>query len=799
MAVMEPPQRSAAVPEGARRLEWEPAPSMGAFLRHPASALSVLSLVALGAGGVLHLAGMGAAGDRVWMAGGAVGAAYALWEMLRSLWRRHLGIDAVALLALLGALAVGEYLAAAVISLMLGSGRTLEAWAAGRARSDLRALLERTPKTAHRRRGSTLETVDLKSVTPGDVLVVATGEVVGVDGVLLSAAVLDESALTGESLPVEAAMGDSVRSGAVNAGGPFDMRATTVAAESTYAGIVRLVEQADSSRAPFVRLADRFALWFLLVTLAAAGIAWAASGAVRAVAVLVVATPCPLILAAPVALVSGISLAARRGVVVKGGGVLERLARCTTLILDKTGTLTSGHPALSAVFTSGAIPQETLLCMAGSLDQLSPHVLARAIVRAAQERGCELVLPEAVEEVFGRGIRGTVAGHHVALGKATWVGVTGTSPWARQARRRASLDGSLTVFVGVDGVPAGVLVMDDPLRTDAARTIRSLRGGAISRIVMVTGDRQEVAEAVGSVIDVDDVLAERSPTEKVDVVRAERAHAPTIMVGDGINDAPALAAADVGVAMGARGATASSEAGDVVLSVDRIDRIGEAAALARRTRRVALQSVVAGMAMSLVAMGFAGMGLLPAVWGALLQEAIDVAVILNALRALRTPRTHLRLTEEDAALSRRFRREHTRIHLDVERLKGAADSLGVVDPGEAMARVRLAYHLLVEEVEPHEAAEEEALYPAMNRVLGGTDATGTMSRAHVEIAHQIHRLGRLLDDVGPEGPDPADIIEMRRLLYGLYAILKLHTTQEEESYLSLVDDSEVREAGTAQG
>ena len=448
------------------------------------------------------------------------------------------------------------------------------------------------------------------------------------------------------------------------------------------------MSEAEQSQAPFVRLADRYALWFLLVSLAAAGAAWAVAGAERAVAVLVVATPCPLILAAPVALVSGLSIAARRGVIVKGGGVLERLAGCTTLLLDKTGTLTSGRPALAGIVVAGTWPADDVLRLAASIDQVSRHVLASAVVRAAAERGCQLALPARVAEIPGQGIRGIVDGHRVAVGKAAWAGVTGSPPWAKTARRQARLDGALTVFVTVDGQPAGVLVLDDPVRPDAGRTIRALRRGGISRIVMVTGDRAEVARSVGAVIGVDDVLAERTPAEKLDAVRMERRRAPTIMVGDGINDAPALALADVGVAMGARGATASSQAADAVLTVDRLDRLGEVTALARRTRRIALQSVVAGMAMSLAAMGAAAAGLLPAVWGALLQEGIDVAVILNALRALRPGATGTRLAAADAALTRRFQGEHETIRAAIEQLRVVADTLGLSTPAEAMTRVK---------------------------------------------------------------------------------------------------------------
>ncbi|HWS46112.1 MAG TPA: heavy metal translocating P-type ATPase [Acidimicrobiia bacterium] len=754
------------------------------------SVFLVVALAGLAGGGVLYVLGEGDAADVVWAITTALGLAPATWWVIDAARHRRLGVDVMAVLALAGTLVVGEYFAGALITVMLATGRLLESRAAARARRELGALLERAPRVAHVYTGGEIVTSGIATVRPGDLLLVKPGEVLPVDGLIeRNVAVVDESALTGEPLPVEHPIGDAVRSGTVNAGGPFDVRATTSAAESTYAGIVRLVSEAQASSAPFVRLADRYAGVFLVVSLTLAGVAWLASGELaRAVAVLVVATPCPLILAAPIAIVSGLSRAARLGVVVKGGAALEQLARGEVLLFDKTGTITRGRPTLTDIVPAGTMPSDEILRLAASLDQVSPHVLAAAVVRAARERGLELSLPANVEEVAGHGVRGAVEGRRVAVGKASWVGPPVTERWARAVRRRAELDAALTVFVEVDGVVAGVLLFDDPVRPDAARTIRALRRDGVRRIVMVTGDREEAALAVGTVIGVDDVLAERTPAEKVEAVRIERRSGPTIMVGDGINDAPALALADVGVAVGARGATASSEAADVVLTVDRLDRLGEALVVARRSRRLAVQSVVWGIGLSGTAMVVAAFGYLPAAWGALLQEAIDVAVMLNALRALHSDARVRRLDAEDAALTRQFSAEHRVLRPDISRLREVADALGETSPEVALSMVRDVHRFLVEELEPHEEAEDALLYPVLARLLGGTDPTGTMSRAHVEIAHLIRRLGRVIDGIDAAGPDADDLVELRRLLYGLHAVLELHFAQEDEGYLSLVDE-----------
>ena len=484
-----------------------------------------LALAGLLAGGLAHLAGATAAGHGIWAATTAIGLVPATFWVVAAIRSHRLGADVIAVLALAGTLAVGETLAGAVIAVMLASGRALESWAAGRARQELRLLLDRAPSIAHRLSGDGAADVGVADVGIGDELLVKPGEVVPVDGRVVgpSSAVIDESALTGESQPLEHAAGELVRSGTVNAGGPFHLRATTTASESTYAGIVRLVSTAEASSAPAVRLADRYAAAFLAISLAVATGAGLLSGTLsRAVAVLVVATPCPLILAVPVALVSGLSRAAQRGVVIKGGAVLERLAAATVLLFDKTGTLTSGRPVVADVIAvTGHEPAE-LLRLAASLDQLSPHVLAAAVVRAAEERQLSLSTPTQTQEVAGKGIRGTVGRHAVAIGKAAWVAPDADPLWTRAVRRRADRDAMLSVFVAIDGSPAGALLLDDPIRPDAARTLRRLRKAGIRRVVMVTGDRLETAEAVGAMIGVDAVLAERTPAEKVDAVTLER-------------------------------------------------------------------------------------------------------------------------------------------------------------------------------------------------------------------------------------------------------------------------------------
>ena len=528
-----------------------------------------------------------------------------LADVARKLAHGRIGVDAVALVAMAGALALGQYLAGAVIALMLSGGNALEASAARRARRELGTLIERAPKIAHLHRAGGIEEVPVEAVAVGDI--VACEAARSFPSTVLSShpeAVLDESTLTGEPLPVRYRQGSTVRSGTANAGGPFELRAGRPASESAYAALVRLVRSAENERAPFVRLADRYAAVLLPVTLLLAGAAWAASGdPVRALAVLVVATPCPLILAAPIAFMGGVSRAARRGIIVKGATALEQLGRARTIVLDKTGTLTSGTPAVEEIRAAAGMDADTVLALAATVDQLSPHVLAEALVGAAARRSLHLEVPTAVEESPGEGIAGVAAGRNVVVGSAAWLRERAVDPapagalWAAEPGR----PGLARVLVGIDGRLAGVIVMADHMRDDAAAVVRGLRELGAEHVALVSGDDLATAEAVGRAAGVDEVLADRAPDEKVIAVRALRDRPggrPLVMVGDGVNDAPALAAADVGVALAAAGTTVAAETADVVITVDRLGRVLEAAQIGHRSLRIARQSVAGGMALS---------------------------------------------------------------------------------------------------------------------------------------------------------------------------------------------------------
>ena len=754
----------------------------GQCVNNQARLLLAWVLAGLAAGIALQVAGYPAYAAIAWAAASLPVALHVAIGVIRSLLGGRLGVDVIAFASILGALVLDEAAAAAVIALMVAGGEALEAWAEGRAQGALTELLARAPRAAARISNGEITEITLDAIAPGDLLLVRPGETVPADGTLEDAgATLDESMLTGEPLPVSLQQGARLRSGGVNAGGAFRLRASAGAAGSTYAAIIRLTQAAAQSRAPLVRLADRWAIGFILLTALLAGAAWAITGDPRrALAVLVVATPCPLILAAPIALIAGIGRAARRGIVVKGGAALERLARIRTVIFDKTGTLTPGRPRLAGIEADGALGRDAALRLAAALAQASTHPVSVALVATARARGFDLPVPEAVEETPGGGLSGQVDGKTLTLGSEGFLIGRSMGPEnGLFAAALVSAAGSVA-WLAVEGRAAAAFIMADGLREEAPRAVRALRQLGIERIVMVTGDRAAAATPIAAALRLDAMLADRDPAGKLTALKAERG--PVAMVGDGVNDAPVLAAADVGIAMGAHGTAAAAEAGDVVLLADRLDRAAEAIAIARRARRIALQAILLGMGLSILAMMAAAFGWLSPLAGALLQEGIDVAAILYALRALLPGNGAVARLSGEAGLAARVA-EHAGLRDLAEALRGAGENLD--DRPAQLAALRVLERRLRDELLPHQAAEESALYPEAAARLGGQDPLGVLLRMHTEIEALTERFSALL----PLAETPGGFAEVapaiRRTLFALEALLALHLTAEEEALAGL--------------
>lgn len=564
-----------------------------------------------------------------WILAGLIGLVPAITWLINDLRHKTMGSDVLAVLALLGALFTDELFAAAVISVMLATGRVLESWAEGQAERQLKALLSRMPRRVHRvKADGSIEEIDIEGVNIGDRLLIRSGEITPTDGSLSRQATLDESALTGEPLPIQRIAGEEISSGVLNAGAPFEYVASTTSENSTYAGIIKLVKAAQAKSAPGVRLANTWALRFVPAALLIAGGAWAVSGDIgRAVAVLVAATPCPLILAVPIAIVAGLSQAAKNGAIIKGGGILELLAKTETVLLDKTGTLTHGGPAVSNINTQPGISDDELLQLAASVDQYSPHIVAKALVKEAGRRNLSLLNCSDVEEIAGHEIAGTVNGARIVVGQMRYE----KPSWLHFSQ-------PLMVAVARDGKLIGMIGLDDPIRKESAQMVSDLRSVGVLHIALVTGDREETAQEVANSVGITEVFSKVSAGGKLEIAESAKAKAKgsVIVVGDGINDAPALAAADVGVAMGAHGASAASEAADVVIVEDSIDRLTRAIRIAQSSRRKALQAAGIGMGLSFVVMSTGAIGFTNASQGAIAQEIIDVIAILWALTALKS-------------------------------------------------------------------------------------------------------------------------------------------------------------------
>jgi heavy metal translocating P-type ATPase len=574
---------------------------------------------------------LGFTSEPFWIASGILGLIPAITWFIRDIRNKSMGSDVLAVLSLSSTLLTGEYFAASVISVMLASGRVLETWAVGQAERALKALLARMPRTVNRI-GSNggLENIKVEHIAIGDRLLIRSGEITPTDGVLSIEATLDESALTGEPLPVSRKVGEEISSGVLNAGAPFEFVATTTSENSTYEGIIKLVKSAQAHSAPGVRLANKWAARFVPIALGVAALAWLITGDVdRAVAVLVAATPCPLILAVPIAIVAGLSQSAKSGAVIKGGGILEAISRVETVLLDKTGTLTHGGPAITSVSSAPGVSEDEVIQLAASVDQYSPHVVARAIVEHAQQNKLALAPCSDISEVSGVAISGSINGEKITVGQLT----VARPEWLNFTQ-------PLMVAVTKNGLLVGVIGLKDPIRPESKGIISALRTSGVKRIALVTGDRDETAQEVASALGITEVFSQTSAAGKLQITADAMATATgtVVVVGDGINDAPALAAAHVGVAMGARGASAASEAADVIIVDDSIDRLIRAIVISKRARRKALQAAGIGMSLSLVIMATGALGITSASQGAVAQEAIDVIAILWALTTLKAVR-----------------------------------------------------------------------------------------------------------------------------------------------------------------
>lgn len=611
---------------------------LGGFIERFENIIPFLIILSILVYGIMYFYGNSAIGSFILGVAVVLGVLPLARDIIHSILRKHFGVDIIAILAITSAFAIGEYLAASVVLLMLSGGEALEKYAIKRAKKDLTSLLSNAPRVAHLLASGQIRDVDIENVHIGDIVVVKPGEVIPVDGQIKSGTtIVDESILTGESLPVDKVQHAKVFSGTLNVVAPIEVVAERESKESKYSHIIRLVQEAESSKAPFVRLADRYSVLFTAVSILIAFGAWVSSGSIlRAVSVLVVATPCPLIIATPIAFASGISKAAKRGVILKNGGVIEKIAEAKSFMFDKTGTLTFGTPKITNVQTFAEMEEREATLLATSLDQLSSHILARAFLDYfRQQKIGDLFLPSEFSENLGNGVSGVINGEKYHLGRLSYMHsheVTIPNHLSQSSSASTLHIGTIRVYLSRGQNLVAIFYFADTIRDNVKNLFTSLTS-KVKEIVMLTGDKKEVAEHIASQAGIKKVFYECTPEDKVNHVKNQKTLAsPVVMVGDGVNDAPALATADVGIAMGAHGSSAASESGDVVVMVDSIERIGEVFELSRRVLTIAKQSIFVGMGLSIGLMMIASLGYINPVYGALAQEVIDVVVILNALR-----------------------------------------------------------------------------------------------------------------------------------------------------------------------
>lgn len=556
-----------------------------------------------------------------------------LAKMVSDLRHGNFGIDILAIIAIAACILTRTdegVIAAYVICLMLCSGEALEELAARRAKKELSALIKRQPQIAHRLADDTIADIPLAKVKIGDVLLIKPGEVVPVDGQLISAAAtLDESSLTGESLPVDKRLNDTIISGTLNQDDAFHIRVTTTADKSYYSQIIQLVKEAESQPAHFVNLANRYAVPFTLISLIIAGTAWALSDDfTRFAEVLVVASPCPLILAAPIAFVSGMSRASHRGIIVKGGDTLEQIAKADTFAFDKTGTLTTNQVTVDHVHTSQGYTKDMIVAMIAAVEMVSTHPLANSITSHAHQHNIELAPATGIREVPGGGIFASIDRRRLVVG----------SPAFLRSNKIVGIPDNIhnqtAILIAVNGQYVGAVYFTDTIRRGAKGLVKSLHQLGVDEVVMLTGDRTASAERIANELGLDKVYSELTPTDKVDVINQYRDQGHQVaMIGDGINDAPVLVTANVGIAMGTMGSTVAGESADAIITGSSIARVVELRQISTRTMTVAKQSVLTGIVICLILELIAVFGFIPAVIGALLQELVDISTMVNALRA----------------------------------------------------------------------------------------------------------------------------------------------------------------------
>ncbi len=598
-------------------------------------ALLILSLLAVAVHFALRWAGLPAvigveAADIPLLVVIVIGGAPLVLQILLKIMRRDFGADLLAVLALVTAAWLGEYLAAVLIIIMLSGGQALEVYAMRKASSVLLALAERMPSTAHRRNGEQIEEIALADIDIGDEIVVFPHETAPVDGVVIDGnGSMDESYLTGEPYQVSKAPGASVLSGAINGEAVLVIRAEKLAHDSRYAQIMEVMQEAEQKRPTMRRIGDQIGAVFAPLALLFALAAWYFTGdSTRFLAVLVVATPCPLLIAIPITLISAISMAARQAIIIKDPTVLERLPTCRTAIFDKTGTLTYGKPELTEIIPAEGIERNIILQQAASLERYSKHPLANAIIHAAEKDSLALMEAASVSEKPGQGLVGNVDSHEIRVTHRKKLlkdspDMAGTLP---------STAAGLECIIMMDGHYAATFRFRDTPRADGKSFISHLGPShQFNKVMLVSGDRESEVTYLADLLGIEETLASQNPEQKVAIVRAETAKAPTLFMGDGINDAPALASATVGIAFGQHSSVTAEAAGAVIME-NTLEKVDELLHISSAMRRIVLQSAIGGMTLSVIAMGFAAGGYITPVAGALLQEAIDIIAIANALR-----------------------------------------------------------------------------------------------------------------------------------------------------------------------